>query len=57
MLKTTKKEIEDVYEELKQASVAMLDIDEEVEKVQIKRMKAHKRLNLARDAVYGLKIQ
>lgn len=56
MQKPTKKEIEDVYEELKQASLSMLDIDEEVEKVHVKRMKAHKRLNLARDAVYGLRI-
>lgn len=56
MQKITKKEIEDAYEELKLASIAILEIDEKVEKVQLERQKARKRLSLARDAVYGLKL-
>lgn len=54
--KLTKQEIENAFEDLKQASLALLDIDDKVERVELERQKVRKRLSMARDVVYGLRI-
>lgn len=53
---TKKQEAEEAIEELKQATLAVLDVDDKVDKFKLEQQKARKRLSIARDAVYGLRV-
>lgn len=48
-------EIEKATKELSEAMLAFLDLDEKEENIKIKKVKAHYRLNQARDAIHNLK--
>lgn len=52
----TKEEIERKTEELKNAYLEFLELDEQDTKIKIKKAKAQKRLSLARDEISSLRL-
>lgn len=53
-MKPTQKEIEDFIEELKQAMIEKLELDNELENIKLKQQKAQKRLSMAREALRNI---
>jgi len=56
MEKLTRKDVEMACENLKAALIAMIELDEKDEKIQLLKIRARKSLLMARDDVYSLRV-
>jgi len=57
MDKITKTEVQKACEELSNALIETIELDEKQQDIKLKQAKARKRLQLARDVVHNLKLQ